>query len=59
MKEVTEIASGKLHLCQVEKLRQKMQNDVNFRIRSAHMADRDCQDQGTMPQRGKVAKGNS
>lgn len=36
-----------------------MQNDVNFRIRSAHMTDPDCQDQGTMPQRGKVAKGNS
>lgn len=23
------------------------------------MTDPDCQDQGTMPQRGKVAKGNS
>lgn len=33
-----------------------MQNDVNFRIRSAHMSDPECQDQGTMPQRGKVAK---
>ncbi|XP_022341041.2 uncharacterized protein LOC111135355 isoform X2 [Crassostrea virginica] len=33
-----------------------MQNDVNFRIMSANMSDQDCQDRGTMPQRGKVAK---